>query len=209
MRSGYKITLGVLTMMILFTITVGTSYSYYSVSDKQTGTNNLATTCFDITFEDSNYISMNSAGKYAYPMSEATALTKTPYTFTVTNTCTAENAGTNKIKYDISLNSLVGVQSDLAPYVKFRLNRTLPSVVNGTSSSLTGKEDAALNAAVKTQENIDTSYNLSKGNVIGPGESATFNLYLWIDENACIGNACQTTVMNKSFTGRVLLYAYM
>jgi len=209
MRSGYKITLGVLTMMILFTITVGTSYSYYSVSDKQTGTNNLATTCFDISFEDSNYISMNVAGKYAYPMSETTALTKTPYTFKITNTCTAENAGSNQIKYDISLNSLVGVGSDLAPYVKFKLNKTLPSAVTGTSALLSSKVDTALNSVVKSEQNVDTSYNLSRANVIGPGESATFNLYLWIDENACSGNACETTVMNKSFTGRVLVYAYI
>ena len=32
MRSGYKVTLGILTIMILVTITIGTSYSYYSIA---------------------------------------------------------------------------------------------------------------------------------------------------------------------------------
>ena len=39
MRKGYKITLGVLTIMILITLTIGTSYSYYSVSDVQEDNN--------------------------------------------------------------------------------------------------------------------------------------------------------------------------
>ena len=51
-------------------------------------------------------------------------------------------------------------------------------------------------------EGIDTSYTLVEG-TLAPGESATYNLRLWIDETA--GN----DVMNNSFTGRVLIYSYM
>ena len=50
MRSGYKVTLGVLTIMILVTITIGTSYSYYSVASKQQDPNKLTTTCFEVSY---------------------------------------------------------------------------------------------------------------------------------------------------------------
>ncbi len=54
MRKGYKITLSVLTIMILVTITIGTSYSYYSVSDVQSEENTLTSTCFNITYNDNS-----------------------------------------------------------------------------------------------------------------------------------------------------------
>ena len=49
---------------------------------------------------------------------------------------------------------------------------------------------------------LDASYNLVTG-TLAPGESITYNLYLWIDENA------NTDIMNQTFTGRVLVYSYM
>ena len=50
MRNGYKVTLSILTIMILMTLTIGTSYSYYSISAEQEEPNVLSTTCFKINF---------------------------------------------------------------------------------------------------------------------------------------------------------------
>ena len=72
MRKGYKITLSVLTIMILITITVGTSYSYYSVSDIQDNPNTLTSTCFNIEYSEGTNGSINLTN--SYPMSEAPAL---------------------------------------------------------------------------------------------------------------------------------------
>ena len=117
MRSGYKITLGILTIMILVTITVGTSYSYYSIASEQANPNELATTCFEISFSEGSNGSINLAA--TYPMSEESALTKlNPYNFTITNTCSS-GATTN---YIVTLNTLTASPSNLTSYINYKLN---------------------------------------------------------------------------------------
>lgn len=194
MRKGYKITLGILTIMILVTITIGTSYSYYSVSDVQTDYNTLATTCFDITYSDRDVIKMNSDGNYAYPMDEADALTKTPYSLTITNTCTDTNSSA-PIKYDLSINTLTSPTSNLTPYIRYKLG-------SEASAVLTTKLDSSMASSLKSQYSIANSYKLTSG-TLAPGASVTYNLNLWIDANA--GN----DIMGNTFTGKVLVYAYM
>lgn len=202
MRNSYKIALSVITIMILITITIGTSYSFYSVSDTQTDPNSLATTCFDISFNGSNAITLRGDGKYAYPMSEstATAADKTPYTFTITNTCSTANAN-GGINYDVSLNTLVGKTSNLTSSLRYKLNKTAPTAVNGTSAMLSSLDDK-LAANIKSSYDVTDSYNLISG-TLAPNESVTYDLYLWIDENA--GNS----IMDSTFDGKILVYAYM
>ena len=201
MRKGYRVTLGVLTIMILMTLTVGTSYSYYSVSDTQTDPNELTTTCFDISFTDSNSVSLNSDGLYAYPMTEEVALSKyTPYEFTITNKCTSENASSG-VNYVITLNTLTQTPSTLTNYVKYKLNTTSPAV-SEKASSFINATPYDLSSTIKTEQDIDSSYSLDVG-ALAPGEHKTYNLYLWIDENA--GNE----VMGYTFNGKILVYAYM
>lgn len=198
MRKGYKITLGVLTIMILITLTIGTSYSYYSIADEQTSPNVMATTCFDISYTEgtNGSIALNTAGNYAYPMSEANALAKLrPYTFTITNNCTNANAS-GGVNYVVTINTLTATPSTLTSSLKYKLNTT------GTTGVLNASNTYALNPNIKTSEGIDTSYQLETG-TLAPGATKTYNLYLWIDESA--GN----TVMNQEFTGKVLVYSYM
>ena len=203
MRNGFKVTLGVLTIMILITITIGTSYSYYSISDVQKDPNELVTTCFNVSYKDDNgssAIALNTPGNYAYPMSEAKALANLkPYTFTLTNNCTSANA-TSGVNYVITLNTLTASPSNLTGYLKYKLNTTAPSPITGPTGSL--KTPYNLNPSIVSSEGIDTSYSIESG-VLAPGTSKTFNLYLWIDENA--GNE----VMDYDFTGKVLVYSYM
>ncbi len=203
MRKGYKITLGILTIMILITITIGTSYSFYSVGDEQNGTNNLATACFNFTFNDNDgnsVIKLNTDGKYAYPMSDSKAIeTITPYTFTVTNTCDTK-VSTKNISYDIVLSTLTDQTEGLdVKYIKYKLDDT------GLSSTLNTKVYDKLPQDIITEHKIDKSYDIT-GNeslTLAPGTSKEHKLYLWIDESA--GN----DIMGKSFTGEVLVYAYM
>lgn len=201
MRNGYKITLGILAVLILITLTIGTSYSYYSVSYEQTEANELATTCFDFSFQDSNAINLNADGSFAYPMSEESALSKfSPYQFTVTNTCDTGVA----LKYDVTINTLTSPVSTLTDSLRYKLDITAPTAVSGTSALLTSKYDSAyeLGANIKTTYGVDTSYRLDSG-TLAPGETKSYQLYLWIDESA--GN----DIMGKNFEGLVLLYAYM
>ena len=199
MRSGYKITLGILTIMILVTLTIGTSYSYYSVASTQENPNELTTTCFDVSFSEGSS-SINLAA--TYPMSEASANSLSPYTFTIANTCTTENA-TDPINYVVTLNTLTANTPTLPlNLLRVRLDETSPSSVTGTSALLSDVPPYTLGESLKTSEGIDTSYNLVEG-TLAPGESVTYNLRLWIDESAGID------IMNDSFTGRVLVYSYM
>ena len=200
MRSGYKITLGILTIMILVTITIGTSYSYYSVASEQTNPNEITTTCFDVSFSEgaNGSIKLNAT----YPMSETSANNLTPYEFTIENTCTTENA-TDPIKYVVTLNTLTADMPTLPlNLLRVRLDKTSPSTQNGTSALLSNIATYTLGDQLKTEEGIDTSYNLVEG-TLASGESVTYNLRLWIDETA--GN----DVMKNTFTGRVLIYSYM
>ena len=195
MRSGYKVTLGVLTIMILVTITIGTSYSYYSIASTQTDPNELSTTCFDMSFsEGSSSIALNTDGSYAYPMSETNALSKlTPYTFTITNNCTTTNA-TDPVNYVITLNTLTSTPSNLTPYLRYKVN-------DESSGMLTSAAPFDL-GSIKTEQGIDTTYTIATGS-LAPGASETFNLYLWIDESA------DNSIMGNTFTGRLLVYNYL
>lgn len=201
MRSGYKVTLGILTVMILVTITIGTSYSYYSVASEQTDPNEVSTTCFNIEYTEGVNGSINLPA--TYPMSEESALANlTPYEFTVTNTCTSENAS-SPINYVVTLNTLTDNLPSLPlSLLRYKLNETSPSVVDGTSALLSNASVYDLGASTKAEQGIDTSYNLASG-TLAPGESVTYNLYLWIDE------AGTTDIANTTFTGRVLIYTYM
>ena len=201
MRSGYKVTLGILTIMILVTITIGTSYSYYSIASTQENPNEISTTCFDVSYTEGFNGSINLPA--TYPMSEANALKKLqPYEFTITNTCTSENAS-NPINYVVTLNTLTSNVSNLPLSVlRYKLNETSPSAVAGTSGLLGSATPYDFGDSIKTTYDLDASYNLATG-TLAPGESITYNLYLWIDENA------NTDIMNQTFTGRVLVYSYM
>lgn len=195
MRSGYKITLGILTIMILVTITIGTSYSYYSIASTQTDPNELSTTCFDVDFsEGSNSIALNADGSYAYPMSEANALSKLkPYTFTVTNNCNTSNA-TNPVNYVVTLSTLTSTPSNLTPYLRYKVNDNTSSMLSSASPYDLG--------SIKNEEGLDTTYMIASGS-LAPGAKETFNLYLWIDESA------DNSIMGNTFTGRVLVYYHM
>lgn len=199
MKKGYTYTLGVLTIMILLTITVGTSYSYYTVGDKQTGTNDLVATCFKIDFAGDQSSKINLAN--AYPMSDTKGEASTPYTFTVTNTCNASNSGYTSISYDITLNTLVGQTSNLTPYLKYKLDTQ-------SNTMLSEKINNNINANLKTVDNddldgstIDKTYALASG-TLAPGASNTHSLRLWIDEEAT------NEIFGYQFNGQIVVYAH-
>ncbi len=198
MKKGYKYTLGVLTIMILLTLTIGTSYSYYTIDGKQENENSVVTSCFKIDFgSESGTINLADA----YPISDAKGEALTPYTFTVTNTCTSDNSGYTAISYDVTLNTIAGETNNLAPYLKYKLDTQ-------AAGKLSGRLDNTLNATLKTinyagvnGSTIDTTYNLISG-TLAPGASKTYSLRLWIDETAT------TDIAGYKFNGRVVVYAH-
>lgn len=190
------------TIAIVVIAATSVTYAYLSYNATQTDENIVTTSCFDISYSDSDSISLNSDGNYAYPMSEDSANRLTPYSFTITNTCTTTNS-TDHINYVVTLNTLTSSPSTIElSKVRYRLDMTNPTSSTGTSALMSEATTYDLSAAIKSSEGIDTSYNLVEG-TLAPGASVTYNLRLWIDEAA--GNE----VMNKTFNGRILVYSYL
>lgn len=190
------------TIAIVVIAATSVTYAYLSYNATQTDENIVTTSCFDISYSDSDSISLNSNGNYAYPMSEDGANRLTPYSFTITNTCTTTNS-TDPINYVVTLNTLTSSPSTIElSKVRYRLDMTNPTSSTGTSALMSEAATYDLSAAIKSSEGIDTSYNLVEG-TLAPGASVTYNLRLWIDEAA--GNE----VMNQTFNGRILVYSYL
>ena len=190
------------TIAIVVIAATSVTYAYLSYNATQTDENIVTTSCFDISYSDSDSISLNSNGNYAYPMSEDSANRLTPYSFTITNTCTTTNS-TDPINYVVTLKTLTSSPSTIElSKVRYRLDMTNPTSSTGTSALMSEAATYDLSAAIKNSEGIDTSYNLVEG-TLAPGASVTYNLRLWIDEAA--GNE----VMNQTFNGRILVYSYL
>lgn len=190
------------TIAIVVIAATSVTYAYLSYNATQTDENIVTTSCFDISYSDYDSISLNSNGNYAYPMSEDSANRLTPYSFTITNTCTTTNS-TDPINYVVTLNTLTSSPSTIElSKVRYRLDMTNPTSSTGTSALMSEAATYDLSAAIKSSEGIDTSYNLVEG-TLAPGASVTYNLRLWIDEAA--GNE----VMNQTFNGRILVYSYL
>ena len=190
------------TIAIVIIAATSVTYAYLSYNATQTDENILTTSCFNIRYEDSNSISLNSNGNYAYPMSEERANKLTPYSFTITNTCTTTNS-TDPINYVVTLNTLNTSPSNIElSKLRYRLDMTTPTATTGTSTLMSEAAPYDLSSSIKSAEGIDTSYNLLEG-TLAPGASVTYNLRLWIDEAA--GNE----VMNQTFNGRILVYSYL
>lgn len=190
------------TIAIVIIAATSVTYAYLSYNATQADENILTTSCFDISYSDSNSISLNSNGNYAYPMSEESANKLTPYSFTITNTCTITNS-TDPINYVVTLNTLNSSPSNMElSKLRYRLDMTTPTANTGTSTLMSEATPYDLSSSIKSAEGINTSYNLLEG-TLAPGASVTYNLRLWIDEAA--GNE----VMNQTFNGRILVYSYL
>ncbi|MBE6154427.1 MAG: hypothetical protein E7163_02495 [Firmicutes bacterium] len=206
---GYRITLSILTIMILMTISVGSSYSYYAVSSVQEEPNYLSTTCFNISFEDEDSINLTNT----YPMSEYDALHKLkPYKFTVTNTCTTENANRDSIV--LVLLNYISEKTELQKYLNFKITSNKGFNQEGSVWALPVINDLL---GVEQSENVELTKLIGMAS-IAPGDSEEFSLYMWITEDACDNNVvvndegqteCEVNVMGKTFEGQITVYAYM
>ena len=170
------------SIVIVVVATISITYAYLSYSDTQEGTNTLSTTCYNISFKDVNSINITS-----YPMSSATAFrTITPYTFTITNTCETPS------NYQVILNILNSTSSNLLPYINYSLD--------GTSVNKLSALTATTPPSGVTSSGILTSYILDTGTLTTLNSTQTYNLHLWIDEEA--GN----DIMGTTFQAEVIVY---
>ena len=177
MKITYKILLLVISLLLVITITIGTSYSLWKKVEVQKEQNIVESACFSIEFSESSNINL----KNAMPISDASGLKKTPYTFTIKNTCNADS------KTKISLNVLNSSTMD-SSIIKFSMKY----------GSLANSTPVLLNTFNKgdSSTNVKESY-LVKEDIIRGNEEKTYSIYLWMDESA------GKEYMNKIFNAKV------
>ena len=145
----------ILTIFISGTIT----YGFFNPYRNQTGTNDLTTDCFNVSFtENSDSISLANA----YPVDDSVGLNNVPYSFTITNTCDTEAT------YHVLLSSKSGSFDNR--FVKTSVNGETPKILSTYTRNVNYKFD----------EGYDNSYILKTGS-LSKDESASVAVRLWID----------------------------
>ena len=193
MRNKYKIALLVIGIMILATSYMGVSYSLWVRTIEGKETNTIQTGCFTITFEE---LSKSISLRNTYPISDLQAMSNLkPYTLKVTNSCDTTDAG-----YAITLNTLqiAGTKlEDGKVKVSVATNGDKPTA-GSLLSDMSVNNDVA---NIEVSGTLDTSYIINTG-YIEKGGFKTFDIFIWVDENA--GNE----VMNQGFEASIVVTTY-
>ena len=171
MRIKYKIMLAIITVGIGICLMTYQSYALW-VANLAGGENIVNVGCFSIEFrEDTNPISLNNT----YPVSDAKGLTTTPYTFTITNTCTVDAS------YSVTLNT-INTNTMTKNMIKYAIQKsTSPKPTSGINLGTNTNYNTAIEELNVT--NLDESIIIETGTLKGKssneandGESITYNL---------------------------------
>ena len=180
MRKVYKIILMVISILLIGSIIIGTSYSMWVKTAVQKEQNIVNSSCFDIEFTESSNINLTNA----IPISDEAGLKKKPYTFTLKNTC--------------NMNSKVSIALDVLSTSTMSSSAIKTSLTKGNKSgtptlltSLDKKADVDISGAKE-------AYILGT-DIIGANKSKSYSLYLWMDESVTIAEA------SKSFSSKVVI----
>ena len=168
---GFKI--GVILVLTIVTASAVT-YGFFATEKKQTGHSSLNSSCFNIEFTDKDSINLTNT----FSMDDDKGQTLTPYTFTITNTCDIEAV------YNVLLNSKTGSFSN--SHINFSLNK-------GVANTLALQTENTKNVP----SGYNKSYVLKKG-TLKKGESATYDLRLWIN-----AETTYEAVQGKTWEGEV------
>ena len=197
MKLRYKISMVVVAFLIIASLFLVQSYALW-LTTFEGQENILSVGCFDVALEElSKPISLNNT----YPMSDQKGLTQTPYKFTIKNTCNTS------ADYVITLNTLKTATIDKSK-IKFAFttgtNVPTSGVNLGTYASVASNINtdlAYLQTANILGDTLNESIILQKGTLKNENDTATFNLYLWVDQTA--GNEVQ----GKKFVASVNVLA--
>ena len=160
---------------------IGVSYAYWLLTFSSHNPSKITTSCLSLSLtNEKNDINLTKA----YPISDAEGKKLTPYSFTITNTCDLF------LSYTVNLEVL---NESTMPY------KYIKAMVNNEAiTKLSDLEDTAT-----TLDNASSSKVLFKG-TLGSGDSADYNIRLWMDENV---TANDTDSMNTTFLSKVTIGA--
>mgnify|MGYP004581653205 FL=1 len=180
MRKAYKIILMVISILLIGSIIIGTSYSMWVKTAIQKEQNIVNSSCFDIEFTESSDINLTNA----IPISDEAGLKKKPYTFTLKNTCNMNSKVT--IALDVLSTSTMSSSA-----IKTSLTKGNKSGTPTLLTSLDKKAEVDISGAKE-------AYILGT-DIIGANKSKSYSLYLWMDEAVTVAEA------SKSFSSKVVI----
>ena len=174
------ISLGVLGLLI---ITLGVSFAYWIITLSQTGVNEIASSCFDITLtNEQNAINLQKA----YPILDEEGKELTPYNFTIKNNCDTYASYTINLEL---LNTVAENSRLSAGFVKAMIDEETPFLLNTTP-------------ATTTLDNAYEAYTLTTG-YLDANEERSYSLRLWMDEDVTI----EDDAMNKQLESKITITA--
>ena len=171
-----------IAVLLVITITIGTSYSLWTTSVQQASVNTVDVGCFRITFNDINItgggdISLSNA----YPLSNRYGKVLAPYKFSISNQCSVAAS------YDVILETLNSSTMDENVLDVYFNDGTVRGYNNNV---INGLSDDAKNGM-----------NLTRG-YLPAGESITYSLRVWIDYSV---TADTPNVQGKTWNGRIVV----
>ena len=181
MRNKYKKILVVISVLLVMSVILGTSYALWNVYLKSDKTNIVKASCFDVSLSEENNITLQNV----YPLTNKEGKNLTPYKVVVTNNCDSA------ISYQVNLEILNTSTLTNMDYVKVMFKDLEPELVSSYETTNT------------TITNASKAYKLENG-YMDAKEKREFNMRLWIDENVT-----QETegVQNKSFKSKITVKA--
>ena len=183
MKKRYKITILLIGIFFIISLMIGLSYAYYIFSVSQSGTNAVRSDCFEITYTDGDAINLNNT----ISLTDEEAKELTPYHFTITNVCNSV------MEYDVNIETLNNSTIDLNA-VAVRLDNRKKNILGGIANN---DSSLIVNNNASSSKSIYSEY-------LKAGESKTFDLRIWIDEDATIEQSA-----NKSFSSKVVVKTSM
>ncbi len=208
MRLKYRVTLAVISILMVMTLFVSSSYSLWKVTVAQQEENVISSGCFNIelkAIDGSKNINLGNT----YPMTDEKGKNLSPYTFVITNNCTIDAS------YTIYLNQLIGdsktdetpseEKENIEDYIKYTFKKEGSDTTEEEAKSLKDLETIPSEELEPTDitfnysgKNVKTTYKLDSGTLTGKKENASngeedkYILHLWISDEATNSIAGQT-----------------
>ena len=180
MRKSYKIILMVISILLIGSIIIGTSYSMWVKTAVQKEQNIVNSSCFDIEFTESSSINLIDA----IPISDEEGLKEKPYTFTLKNTC--------------NMNSKVTIALDVLSTSTMSSSAIKTSLTKGSNSG-TPKLLTSLDKKAEVDISGAKEAYILGTDIIGANKSKSYSLYLWMDESVTVAEVF------KSFSSKVVI----
>ena len=176
-----KTVITVTSIVAILLVIIGVTYAYWLVTKTQTNQNVISSGCLDISLTgEKNDIELTDQ----FPMSDEDGMKLTPYEFTVTNNCNTS------VDYQVNLESIGDSTNAIkASAIKVALNDEIKLLTAG------GNAEPTVSGAYES--NMILYGTLAGSSEETEDDTITYELRIWIDENAPISE------QNKTFQSKI------